>query len=370
MKKVVLIENNILATNTIRFKLTDALVKHGYLITILTTGLPHELQQARDNGFKVIDIGTSNQHPADILRYLKNLRNNLKSISPDVCLTFTMRPAIWGNMITRILQIPTITNITGIGPLFEHKNFSYKAARKLYKYVLKKTAKVFFQNKDDMSLFLENKFISDSQTALIPGSGVDYEYYLPIPSVTIKNNFVFLFVGRLIRDKGIGEFVTAAAEIKKRYPEAKFQVLGPLWTQNLSSNTISAAELNTWQDDNIIEYLGEAKDIRSYLANADCVVLPSYREGMSNILLEAGSMEKPCISCDTTGCREIVEDGVTGYLCKVRDAADLAEKMIKMYNLPSDKRTEMGVEARKKIIRQFGKQIVIDAYISAIEQLL
>jgi glycosyltransferase involved in cell wall biosynthesis len=280
-----------------------------------------------------------------------------------------MRPAIWGNIVTRALGIPTITNITGIGPLFEHKSISYKAARNLYRFVLKKTARVFFQNKEDMQLFLENKFTYASRCTLIPGSGVDFDYYGPIKNDKSHRGFIFLFIGRLIKDKGIGEFVAAASELKKRFPLMHFQVLGPLWAQNLSSNSITAAELKKWQDDDVIEYLGEAKDIRPYMANADCIVLPSYREGMSNVLLEAGSMEKPSITSDTTGCRDIVKHGVTGYLCRVKDTADFIQKMIDMYQLPAEVREKMGREARKKIIAEFGKQRVIDAYISAIEQL-
>ena len=274
-----------------------------------------------------------------------------------------------GNLVTRTLKIPTITNITGIGPLFQSNHFTYKAARSLYKHALKKTAHVFFQNQDDMSLFLNKNFVSKTKAQRIPGSGVDHEYYKPIEAKNSDKAFRFLFIGRLVKDKGIIEYVEAAKKIKILFPEIEFQVLGPLWTQNLKKNTVTQVEIDEWQKQKIIHYLGAKDDVRPYIAEATCIVLPSYREGMSNILLEAASMQKPCITCDTTGCNDIVEDNVTGYLCKVKDADSLADKMKQMYELHPGKRKEMGIKARQKIIKEFDKQIVIDAYLDVINKI-
>src|SRR5690606_34334867 len=186
----------------------------------------------------------------------------------------------------------------------------------------------------------------------IPGSGVDYIQFSPIKIDHKNKPFYFLFIGRLIKDKGIFEFVEAARIIHKKYPSILFGVLGPFWHQNLKSNTITRLELQKWIEEGIIDYLGEKKDVRKFVAKADCIVLPSYREGTSNILLEAASMEKPAITCDTTGCKEVVDDGVTGFLCKVKDSQDLADKMEKMYLLSPLEREEMGKKARGKVIRE------------------
>lgn len=363
--KIAIIENNIIATNTIRKKLSQTLQQKGYDVTILTTGTEEGLQLARSNGFKVIDIKASTQDPRDIYTYLRNFYKEMKKLSPDVCLTFTIRPAIWGNIITRRLKIPTITNITGIGPLFERNNIAYRAARTLYKFVLKKTYRIFFQNYDDMNLFLEKKYATASRVERIPGSGIDHEFYKPMPSSSTA--FEFLFISRLIKDKGIIEFVDAARMIKQKFPEIIFRVVGPLWNQNLKDNLIHAEEMEAWEKEGIIVYSGETKDVRPFIANATCIVLPSYREGTSNVLLEASSMEKPCVTCNVTGCRDIVEDGITGFLCKVQNASDLADKLVKMYQLPETERIQMGKNARVKVIREFDKQIVIDAYLRAIE---
>ncbi|CAN5760548.1 glycosyltransferase family 4 protein [soil metagenome] len=366
---IAIIENNIIATNTIRGKLTSTLVEKGYHVTVLTTGTEADLQQARQNGFNVMDVKGSTQNPLDIINYMHNLKKALKQTNTTVCLTFTIRPAIWGNVVTRHLNIPTITNITGIGPLFARNNIAYRAARTLYKFVLKKTAKIFFQNYDDMHIFLERGFVKPGRAERIPGSGIDHQFYQPMPARPADGKFIFLFISRLVKDKGILEYVEAARLLKNKLPNTEFKVLGPVWLQNLKDNTVTVAEVQQWVNEGVIDYLGDAKDVRRHIAAADCIVLPSYREGTSNVLLEASSMERPCITCNTTGCKEIVEDNVTGFLCKVQDAADLAAKMQQMYELAAEERVEMGKNARQKVIKEFDKQLVIDAYLKAIEKI-
>jgi glycosyltransferase involved in cell wall biosynthesis len=370
MKKIVIIENNVISTNTMRKKFTTSLIEEGYSVTILTTGTKEDLLTATNNGLSVIDVKSSGLNPLHVLQYNFKLFQILSKIKPDVCLTFTVRPAIWGNLITRLLRIHTITNITGIGPLFSSKNIAYKIARTLYKFVLKHTHTIFFQNTDDKDLFIKNNFVHHQNIGLIPGSGIDHHYYTPIEVKKENDTLKFLFIGRLLKDKGIIEFIEAAKILKQEKINAKYLVVGTLWNQNLKHNTITQKDLDQWIDDGIIDYLGPTTDVRPIIASVDCVVLPSYREGTSNVLLEASSMEKPCITCDTTGCREIVEDQHTGLLCKVADSKDLAEKMKQMFSFSDEKRIEMGKNARKKVVKEFDKQIVLDAYKKAINDCL
>ena len=365
---IVILENNIISTLTVRSKLTQVLMEQGYVVTVLTTGTSQQLQAAEKMGLQVIDVKSSSQNPFHIFRYMLRLKKAMKDLKADICLTFTIRPAIWGNLVTRWLGIPTITNITGIGPLFASNNIAYKIARSLYRFSLKKTARIFFQNTDDRDLFLKHGFLHHQSTQLIPGSGIDYVHFSPAEKVFDKEVFVFLYIGRLLKDKGIVEFVEAARIVRKQHQHVLFRVIGPLWTQNLKGNTITAEQLEAWVDEGVINYVGEILDVRSYIASSDTVVLPSYREGTSNVLLEASSMERPCITCDTTGCREIVEDGVTGYLCKVADAEDLADKMLRIIELPQENRIDMGKKARQKVIREYDKKLVIDAYLHSINE--
>lgn len=369
-KKIAVIENGLFSTYTMRDGLMQRLLIEGYDVTILTHTNTFA-SQVEKTGLHVINIGSGNLNPFKVSKYIINLYRALKKSDPDVCLTFSIRPAIWGNFISRYLHIPTITNITGVGPLFTSKNFAYRIARTVYHFALRRTKKVFFQNFDDMNLFIEKKFVAKEISERVPGSGVDYEKFRPMPEEGKKeDNFIFLFIGRLIKDKGIFEFVEAARMLRKKYPKIVFNVIGPFWHQNLRSNTISKSDLQNWIVEGIIDYEGEKKDIRKFIAHADCIVLPSYREGTSNILLEAASMEKPIVTTNTTGCKEVVEDSVTGFLCKVKDSLDLAEKMEKMFLLSTEERKIMGKKARVKIIKEFDKEIVLAAYLKAIDEIL
>lgn len=369
-QKIAVIENSLFSTYTMRDSLMKTLLKEGFDVSILTHTNSF-VAHVEKTGLHVINIGSGNLNPLKMARYMFNLYRALKKIRPDVCLTFSIRPAIFGNFITRHLDIPTITNITGVGPLFSSNNLAYRIARVIYRSALGKTKKVFFQNSDDMNLFIENRFVKKEIATRLPGSGVDYERFSPMESsVKHDGHFTFLFIGRLIKDKGIFEFIEAARMLRKKYPLLLFNVIGPFWHQNLKSNTISKSELHNWIVEGIIDYGGEKKDIRSFIAAADCIVLPSYREGTSNILLEAASMEKPVVTTNTTGCKETVEDGITGYLCKVKDHNDLAEKMEKMYLLSDEERSEMGKKGRQKMINEFDKKIVVDAYLRAVNDAL
>lgn len=367
-KKIVVIENGLLSTYTMRDGLMKRLLKENFEVIVLTH-TNRFVEQVEKSGLKVVNVGSGNINPLKVSKYIYNLYSALKKIEPDVCLTFSIRPAIWGNIVTRLLKIPTVTNITGVGPLFTSKNIAYRVARSVYRRALSKTKKVFFQNNDDMDLFIEKNFVTPEVAERIPGSGVDYKKFSPVLRPE-KNNrhFTFLFIGRLIKDKGIFEFVEAARIIRKKYPRVDFNVIGPFWHQTFKSNTIRQTDLKNWIEEGLIDYEGEKKDVRKYIAAADCIVLPSYREGTSNILLEAASMEKPTITSNTTGCKEIVEDSVTGFLCKVKDSTDLALKMEKMIQLSPDERTAMGKRAREKIIKEFDKEIVLQAYLKAIRE--
>jgi len=368
-KKVAIIENHELGIYSIRHDLVMALAEK-YDVSVLT-----EIDDSFKNGdlesiVRFIDVGKSVMNPVTALMYNARVRKALKEIQPDVCMTFTIRPAIYGNMVTSGLKIPTISTITGTGPLFDSNSLSYVVARQLYKWVLKKTKFVFFPNFDDLEAFIRAKYITRQQAKRVPGSGVNYEKFAPMPFTRGHDGkFIFLYISRLIKDKGIMEYVEAASLLKPQFPNAEFHVIGPLWTGNTRSLTVTEKELNEWIEKKWIVYHDKQKDIRPYVANADCVVMPSYREGMSNVLLESASMARPLIATNVTGCRDIVEDKVNGLLCKVKDGKDLAEKMKQMMSLPAADREQMGKKGREKMIREFDKKLVIQIYLQAIDEI-
>jgi glycosyltransferase involved in cell wall biosynthesis len=369
-KKVAIIENHELGIYSIRHDLVKAIAEK-YEVTVLT-----EVDNSFVNGdlnklINFVDVGKAVLNPATALKYYNRLKKALLEHRPDISLTFTIRPAIYGNIVARRLNIPTISTITGTGPLFDSKSIAYTIARQLYKRVLKKTKFVFFPNYDDLDGFVERGYITREQARRVPGSGVNYEQFSPQASTRLADGkFIFLCISRLIKDKGVMEYVEAASLLKEQYPKAEFHFVGPLWTGNKKSLTVTADELQSWIDKKWIVYHDKQKDVRPFIANADCVVMPSYREGMNNVLLEAASMGRPLIATDVTGCRDIVENGVNGLLCKVRSGEDLAEKMKQLMKMSQEERDRMGIKGREKMIREFDKKIVIQKYLEAIEEVL
>jgi len=365
--KIVVLENGLISTYTAREALMNKLVSLNYEVYVLTHTNQY-CKKVEEMGIKVINIGSANFNPLKIGSYIFRLWQNLQKINPDLCLTFSVRPTIWGNLISRILGIPVITNITGTGPLFTSNSLAYRFIRTIYPLVLQKTETVFFQNSDDRDQFISNGFVSASKCRLIPGSGVDHQKFSPIQTDDKDiNHFTFLYIGRLLKDKGVPEFVEAAKKVRAKHSQVKFKIIGPVWKQNSRANMISQNTVNSWVSNGIVEYEGEKNDVREDIALADCIVLPSHREGTSNVLLEASSMERPCIATDVPGCREIVEDGVTGFLCKLKDHDDLAIKMENLLSLKNDDIVKMGIAARHKVMREFDKQIVINHYLEAID---
>ena len=208
-------------------------------------------------------------------------------------------------------------------------------------------------------------------TELLPGSGIDLNRFTPAATTVVhdvNSKFRFLLIARMLRDKGVGEYVVAAKLLRERWPLAEFCLLGFVDVQNPAA--ISSAEMDAWVAEGVVTYLGVSDDVRAQIAVADCVVLPSYREGTPRTLLEAAAMARPIITTDAVGCREVVDDGVNGYLCKVRDAGDLAEKMERMLSLSPEQRSKMGYQGRAKMVAEFDEQIVIDKYLAAIEDIL
>ena len=289
---------------------------------------------------------------------------------PDVYLGYTVKPNVYGSLAAHMMRIPVINNIAGLGAVFIKDGWLVRVVRWLYRMALKRSAKVFFQNDDDRQLFLGGGLVRAEVTELLPGSGIDLNRFTPAFTTSVhdvNSKFRFLLIARMLRDKGVGEFVEAARLLRQRWPVAEFCLLGFVDVQNPAA--ISRAEMDAWVAESLVNYLGVSDDVRTQLATADCVVLPSYREGTPRTLLEAAAMARPIITTDAVGCREVVDDGVNGYLCKVRSAADLAEKMEQMLTLSPEQRSEMGQRGRAKMESEFDEQIVIRKYLAAITEI-
>lgn len=291
------------------------------------------------------------------------LLSTYRRVKPDVILHYTIKPNVYGTLAAAILRIPSINNVCGLGTIFLKKNLVSSIAIALYRLAFRFPKKVFFQNPDDRELFINEKIIASSVTDLVPGSGIDLSRFVPADFKRNKT-FTFLLVSRLITDKGIHEFIDAIRQLKAAGIEAKFQILGAKDPKHKRGIKIKVIE--EWISSGTVEYLGTARDVRPFIQQADCVVLPSYREGTPRTLLEAASIAKPIITTDVPGCHQIVTDGHNGLLCKLKDPTDLAHKMRAMASFDDETLKTMGLNGRRKVESEFNETIVINQYLQAI----
>lgn len=369
MIKVVISSNTAWSLFNFRAGLIRALVSKGYEVVVVA---PYDeyAQKLSSLGCRYIPIHMDNKgaNPVRDLLLLLRFLMLLRSESPAVYLSYTVKPNIYGSIAAHFLSIPVVNNIAGLGVVFIKDSILTKIVKMLYRLSLSRSFKVFFQNNEDRELFIRDSLVDANKTDRLPGSGVDLRHYnaeaqlySPLPTVKTDNPLRFLLAARMLWDKGVGNYVDAARLVKKRYPDVEFYLLGFLDVINPAA--ISKEQMSKWVSEGVVNYLGVTDDMKSFLANADCVVLPSfYREGVPRVLLEAAAMGRPIITTDAVGCRDVVDDGVNGFLVIPRDVHDLAEKMVRMIELPLEARLLMGSKSRAKMELEFDENIVIDQY--------
>jgi len=275
-----------------------------------------------------VPIERTGMNPFRDLISMARMTGMLRSLKPDIVFSYTIKPVIFGSLAARCAGVGSINSmVTGLGYAFMGNGLKGLIVNRLvtglYRAALRYNRNVFFQNPDDRSLFVDAGIVAECKTCLVNGSGVDIEHYSSAPPGTAP---VFLMIARLLRDKGVLEYVEAARLLKSRYPQAVFQLLGPL---DSNPAAVSQTQLDAWQQEGVIEYLGSTDDIRPSMRRASIYVLPSYREGTPRTVLEAMSMGRPVVTTDAPGCRETVRNGDNGFLVPVRDGAALAEAMEK-----------------------------------------
>ncbi|MBS1950973.1 MAG: glycosyltransferase family 4 protein [Cytophagales bacterium] len=313
-----------------------------------------------------VKMDSRGANPVKDFLLIFELRSIYKAVKPDIILHYTIKPNVYGTLAAASLRIPSINNVCGLGTIFLKKNIVSQVAISLYRLAFRFPKKIFFQNPDDLQLFVTKKLVSVTKTDLLPGSGVDLTRFLPV-EFSRNKPFTFLLVSRLITDKGILEYVEAIKKLKSKGIQAKFQILGA--KDPVHSRGIKLEVIDEWIQSGTFEYLGTAKDVRPYIQQADCIVLPSYREGTPRTLLEAASSAKPIITTDVPGCHHVVKDGFNGLLCQMKDADDLAEKMEIMAACDDHTLQQMGKNGRHKIETEFDEKIVISKYLSAINHI-
>lgn len=368
MAKIVIVSHYAPSLVNFRGELIKTLVAGGHQVTALgpEEGFEAELKTLGAR-YRQIPLQRTGMNPLKDIRTFLALVKVLREIKPDVVLSYAIKPVIYGSLAAWLVGVRGVYSmITGLGYVFKGESLTqkilFRLVRPLYKSALSKNRVVFFQNPDDLKLFKELKLISkDQKQVLINGSGVDVERfsYVPAPVEPLS----FLLIARLIWDKGIGEYVEAARSLKKRYPQVAFKLLGPFDT---NPTAISRRVVEQWEAEGTIEYLGETKDVRSYIAGSSVFVLPSYREGTPRSVLEAMSMGRPVITTDAPGCRETVQDGVNGFLVPVGDSLSL-EKAMEKFILNRAIIHDFGLKSREVAENKYDVHKVNKVIIEAME---
>ena len=367
-RKVIIALNT--AWNLVNFRagLIQATVAAGYEVVTVAPQDDYAIRLTA-LGCRYVPLPMDNKgtHPGRDLLLLWRFFRLMRREKPDIYLGYTVKPNIYGSLAAHLLAVPVINNIAGLGSVFIKGGWLNWLVRSLYRVALSHSAKVFFQNRDDRALFVSGNLVSDAMTDLLPGSGIDLTRFIPLP-LPNKKPLRFLLIARMLWDKGVGEFVEAARILRKQGLDAEFCLLGFLDVQNPAA--ISRLQMNELVEEGVIRYLGVSDNVAEEIALADCVVLPSYREGIPRTLLEAAAMARPLVTTDSVGCRDVVDDGINGYLCQPRDATDLADKISEIIALSHAERTAMGLRGRKKMEQEFDEQIVINKYLRVIEEIL
>lgn len=300
-------------------------------------------------------------NPIKDLKLLNEYRKIINQIKPDIVLTYTIKPNIYGGIICSLKKIPYISNITGLGTSIENGGIISKVILFLYKMGLNAASVIFFQNNAN-KIFFEKKNIIKKQGILIPGSGVNLNENCFEEYPDEKKKIKFLFVGRIMKDKGINEFLNCAEYIHGIYPDTQFSIVGPYDEESYSTR------INELHQKGTICYYGQQQDVHSFMKDHSAIILPTYHEGLSNVLLESSATGRPVLASNIPGCEETFDDGITGIGFTAKSSQSLIDVVEMFLHIPYEKRKMMGLKAREKVEKEFDKKQVVKAYINAINK--
>lgn len=358
--KIMILANNDAGLYKFRRELLETLLKQHQVMICLPDGeYISEMVQMGCQFIRCDLLERRGMNPVKELKLLRFYKKLLKKEQPDLVFTYTIKPNVYGGMVCARLGIPYAANITGLGTAVENEGMMQKITLTLYKMGLKKANMVFFQNEENQRFMLDHKVVRGNYTKL-PGSGVNLKQFqvLPYP----ENNTVdFVFIARVMQEKGIDQYLEAAEVIRKKYPETRFHICG-------FCEDDYSERLQQLQDEGIIIYHGMIRDMIQIYQMISCTIHPTYYpEGLSNVLLESSACARPIITTDRSGCREVIDDGINGYICKQKDSEDLICQIEKFMELSAEERKEMGLAGRRKVEKEFNRQIVIDQYLKVVE---
>lgn len=367
MKKIAFTDNSFWGLLNFRGDVIKALHSERNEITLIAP-FDSNVSLEEYEGIKYIPIKLSRKgkNPFQEINYLYSLFKIYRENKFDLVFHYTIKPNIYGNIAGKLTKTDCISIIPGLGHLFINENMATKIAEKLYKFALNFSREIWFLNNDDKELFIKKKLVESRKVKVLPGEGINLEKFYPIPNDRTDNKIIFLMVARVLWEKGFKEYVESAEFLKQKYDNLEFQLLGIIDEDNPSG--VKKEIIEDYHKKGIINYLGTSNKVREIIANCDCVVLPSfYKEGLPRTLMEGAAMEKPLITTNIQGCKEVVENDYNGYLCKAKDVKDLIRQMEKFILLPKGKKIELGTNGRIKMKKEFDLKIIKINYLGVLE---
>lgn len=353
--RVLIVANADIGLYKFRKELLEELVKENEVYIALPKGEFYEELIAIGCNYIVTELDRHGMNPVKELKVVSLYKNIIKKVKPDIVFTYTIKPNVYAGMACATLNIPYVANITGLGTAVENPGLMQFITVNLYKYGLRKAQKVFFQNTENRDFMIKKHTVKGNYD-LLPGSGVNLNNY-KVSEYPSGDTVDFVFVSRIMKEKGIDQYLDAACVIRKRHPETRFHICG-FCEQNYEE------KLKSLNDNGTIIYHGLVKDMSQIYQQMSCTIHPTYYpEGLSNVLLESAASARPIITTNRSGCREVVDNGVNGYVVEERNSKDLIEKVEMFLSKSVEERKEMGLAGRRKVEREFDRTIVVEKYI-------
>ena len=366
-KNIVLIGNSSWSILKFRSGLIKRFIMLNYNVIVIAPLDEHTLDIKKLGcEYNNIRIDKKGTNPVNDLILIFQLRSIYKRLKPIFVIHYSIKPNIYGTIAAYLANIKSYAVVTGLGYTFINENITSKITRILYKLAFKFPEKVFFLSEDDKSTFILKNLVREDKVVMIPGEGINTDLFNSVDQENQQkgSKIKFLLIARMLFDKGVREYVEASDILKVEFPEVEFGLLGYLDVENPTA--VSKKQMKEWELNNNIVFYGSSDNVKFFIQDSDCIVLPSYREGLSMTLMEGASMKKPLVASNVSGCRELIDDGINGYLCRKKDTKDLANKMRAMLNLSDERRKNMGLLGRAKMVEQFDEEIVINKYLSII----
>ena len=369
MKKIFFVDNSIRCFCLFRLSAAKAFKQIGYEIWVLTPESESiYINLILNEGIKHLSYKMSSKFsPIQDIKLLLLFRNLYKRLKPDYIFHYTIKPNIYGTLAAKLCSIPSVAIVPGTGSVFQNKGIISYVVVLLCRFAFKFPDKIWVLNKDDYKAFLSNNIVRLDKIEILPSEGIDLNYYKSNEIYCKHKPFVFLYMGRMLKEKGL-EYIIEAAKLLRSRGHFDFEIHLLGLTDGLSKDVIPIETIKIWEKEKYIKFLGSVLDVRNNIEQSDCVLLPTfYGEGAPRSLMEACAMERIVIATDNVGCRDIVDDGINGFFCKVKDKNDLADKMEYVLLMPETDVKKMGINGKLKMQQEFEETIIINKYLSHIQ---